>query len=211
MVRDWRLRKAIKNNEVVFKSLTNSFLLLGKKSLGTGAAAALETAMSSPNTKHDSSRAAANWDVNIGGSNPYGRQPNELAPKLYANQPGSNSGSRYKIGKRRDEGKNEAVMKSRKRRRYGYKKGGRGDASTAIVAENSWIYNQLNIGRPGKPAVHLFNPILGKYALYASRAFPGYTEVLASIQQRAVGSAKILALEEVQKMNAKIRQRGRIT
>jgi len=209
--RDWRQRLAARNNKTVFKSLTNSFNGLGKKTLGTGAAAALEAAMRKGITNHDSSRAAANWDVNIGGNNPYKRSTSELAPKYYASHrtEGAAIRSRYEIGERGDRGKNAGNMASRKRKRYGYTRAG-GDENVK-VREGSWIYNNLNIGKPGRPPVQLFNPIMGMIPPYAVRAFPGFDKFKTSVLSMIVSSAKPVVFEEVDRINKALRKnRGKI-
>ena len=208
-IRDWRQRLAIRSNQTVIKRLTNEFKKLGKRTLGIGAAAALEAAMTAPATKHDSSRAAANWDINIAGKNPYRRLNIQIAPKYYANhqEHGPREKRVYEIGKRGDKGKNAGNVRSRKRKRYGYLKGGKdGGGAKVKVAEGSWIFNNLEINKPGRKAVHLFNPIMGRIPDYAENAFPGYAEFRSNVLGRIIGSAKPDVFREVDRINAEIRR-----
>ena len=208
-MRDKRARTAIRRNETVFLRLTRSFNDLGKRVAGVGAAAALETVMTKgTGTIHDSSRAAANWDININNINPYRRPTDALSPKYYKDDPNSTDTTKYAIGNRGDGGKNAGAMMGRKRQRYGYTQAGGG--ADVKVKEGSWIFNQLQLGKPGMPAIHLFNPIAGRIPQYAINAFPGFEALYDSIQDRVVNSANLAAFEQIKKINYELRQRGKV-
>jgi hypothetical protein len=204
-LKDWRYKQAVRRNEVFFIRLTRAFQSLGKKTLATAAAASLEAAMEDDNTKHDSSRAAANWQLNVGNVNPYGVSPNEMHPKEYG---------RYGVGQRGDAGAQAAQVKSRKRQKYGYLKGGGG--ADVKVKERGWLWNAIGVGEKGTPGVHLFNPLLGAVkrrdgsgASYAENAFPGFVEADATKKAKIASTAVVV--ENIKELNAEIRRtKGRM-
>ena len=149
MARDWRYVKARRNTEVYFMRLSKWFDGLGKLGTATMAASALETAMRKREgeTKHDSSRAAANWDINVGGVNPYGRKTNKLDPKNYGEKG---------VGQKGDDGKNAGAVRSKKRQKYGYKY----NQGAPEPAPGGWLWDAIGVGKLGTKSVHLFNPIM---------------------------------------------------
>lgn len=185
------LNKAMENNSLYLKVITRMFLGLGKEALGVGAATLLDCATreraGGGTLNVDSGRAIANWDLQIGGTNPFGREQTVLDPPT----PMSKGGSKYAdsrafesgLGTRESHGvpAKDHVPKL-KAVAYGYTiKAGKTELETG-----GWIHTKLGIGvrvdqSPSQTkAVHLFNPILGAVVnkdgygrRYATNAFPG--------------------------------------
>ena len=102
-------------------------------------------------TKHDSSRAAANWNLSVSnvGLHPF------LNPTDYF-ETGDSWGQ---IGGRGDLGANAETVREYKMMYYGISK----SASSTLyqVDKGGRIFNQLGVGQEGYYRIDLFNPILG--------------------------------------------------
>jgi hypothetical protein len=197
---DRKVRAALRHNNTLFASLTNAVSGLGKKTLAAASAAALSGAMTNRNTKHDSSRAAANWDLEVGHSNPYGKSVSGgLNPSQYHDQ-------EFGVGGRGDQGSNQGQVAEIKAQRYGYS----GYGANTTVSENSWLYNALGVGQKGRPAVYLFNPV-STVKGYAENALTGAAQVASTLAPGAKAAGKIAAFEEARRISGLIRlKRGRL-
>ena len=102
-------------------------------------------------TKHDSSRAAANWKLSVSG---VGLHP-FLDPSDY-HEAGPSWGA---IGGRGDLGANAEAVMQYKMMYYGISK----SASSTLfeVDKGGRIFNQLGVGQQGNYRIDLFNPVLG--------------------------------------------------
>ena len=109
---------ATKHNQIVTANLKAAMYAVPKYLLGGMAATALDTAIRQ--TKHDSSRFAANWNLSIGNAPP----PNEGKPdpSAYA-QTGESYGT---IGERDAKGSHAMPVRMAKRRYYGYTNAAKG-------------------------------------------------------------------------------------
>jgi hypothetical protein len=140
-----RLRRAQKNNELFAANLKDGLKAMPKLVLGVTAATALDRAIRE--TKHDSSRAAANWDLSFGGSG----VRTSLSPSAYGERP---------AGQRGDRGTNENVVLAHKVMYYGYAPV---DGGSGLFEPEAGmrLYKSLRIGLSGEaPAVILFNPVM---------------------------------------------------
>lgn len=148
------LERAMRNNELFAMNLKQGLEAIPKKVLGVLAATALDRSIRK--TKHDSSRAAANWDLSIGG---YGLRQ-DLSPSSYK-QSGASWGS---IGERYDAGAFEATVLGAKALFYGYGESGKGGAGESVFLEpekGGRLASSLRIGQSGEaPSVYLFNPVM---------------------------------------------------
>ena len=188
---DPKLRTAIRHNRLLFENLTFAVRGMGKKVLGSAAGAALKTAMSTGNTVHDSSRAAANWDLQIGGANPYGRSESQLAPKKYGDPT-------YGIGERGWSGLMAGDVIMNKLGKYGC------NPQTGEMAEGGWVWNQLKIGQKGVVSVKLFNPVT-KYTEYGNNAIVGLSQLRTDVAGNAKAIAKIAAFKAVKEINKQLK------
>ena len=186
-------RRAIKNNQAIFQSLTREVQgYLGKKTAVGMAAGALVAAMET--TKHDSSRAAANWELNVGGSNPYGKGSGGLNPSEYFD-------GTYGIGGRNTGGVLEGQVIKFKLASYGV-------AENGEVAEGGWLYTKAGVGKLGTPAIKLWTPIT-TIPNYAKNALgDGYSALKTEVEKRARNGAKIAALEAAKEMIGRVRRSG---
>ena len=187
-----RLRTAVRRNETLFKSLKAEVPGLGKKVLGGMVAAALAEAMRN-GTKHDSSRAAANWDVNVGNANPYGRTTTELAPKEY-------NDTTYQIGTRGSDGNEANNAIAEKLHRYGC------DSKTnpETMLQGGWLWDALKIGKPGNVQAHLFNPVT-RLGPYGDNAIIGLEELRSSVKDKVRNGADLAAFKAVKDIAIKFR------
>ena len=185
-----RLRTAVRRNETLFKSLKAEVPGLGKKVLGGMVAAALAEAMRN-GTKHDSSRAAANWDVNVGGANPYGRSTTALAPKEY-------NDATYHIGTKGSGGSEAGGVIAEKLHWYGC------DSKNNTMLQGGWLWNALKIGQPGNIQAHLFNPVT-QYGPYGDNAIVGLTELRSSVAFKVRTGADLAAFKAVKDIAIKFR------
>jgi hypothetical protein len=149
------LERAMRNNELFAMNLKQGLEAIPKKVLGVLAATALDRSIRK--TKHDSSRAAANWDLSIGGTGI--RQA--LSPSSYK-QSGDSWGD---IGERYDAGDYENFVLAAKALFYGYGEPGvtaRGSESVFLEPEKGGrLASSLRIGQSGEaPSVYLFNPVM---------------------------------------------------
>lgn len=148
------LERAMRNNELFAMNLKQGLEAIPKKVLGVLAATALDRAIRK--TKHDSSRAAANWDLSIGGAGI--RQA--LSPSSYK----QSGGSWGDIGERYDAGSFEATVLGAKAMFYGYGEAGAGGGGESVFLEpekGGRIASSLRIGQSGEaPSVYLFNPVM---------------------------------------------------
>jgi hypothetical protein len=163
---------------------------MGKQLLGAFASEVLMEAILH-GTKHDSSRAAANWDLSLSGSGMH----TGLIPHDYGTNP---------IGKKGDEGAYKYITLEYKRMVYGIND--YGDFFTP--KEGGMLHTALGIGKSGSaPRVELFNPIMspnqerrqgwgedrGTGATYAFNAFFGGQpiQMLEVNAQSRIGNAFI--------------------
>jgi hypothetical protein len=196
---DKRVRSAIKNNNAVFLALTRQVQRLGKKTLAAMSAAALDGAMESDSTKHDSSRAAANWHLVVGGQTPYGSVSSGLNPSEYED-------ARFDIGKRGDEGKKKPDVINQKRHAYAYE----GSGTATRATQGGWLYDAIGVGKSGTPGVHLYNAVTTD-PKYARNALPGYAELKAEVDVAVRESGKLAAFEAAREISAAFRRGGKIT
>jgi hypothetical protein len=193
-----KIRKAMRENDVFFMSLTTFLNGLGKEALGVMAAGSLDRAVRmfpAGGTVHDTGRAALNWDLQVGGNNPTGRGSSELNPSEGL----APAGDKGKVSK-------DAVP-SIKAAAYGYSE------KDYSLADNGWLHQALMIGKPGRPAVYLFNPILSKVVYrdgsgrtYAENAFPGMEAAIAGLNEKATGEAAKFVLNQVRQFNTTFRK-----
>ena len=143
--------EALKNNGIFVANLSNDLRGLGKDVIGALAATSLLTAIDA--TKHDSSRAAANWDLAVSGRFPV---RTSLSPLRYLEH-GASFG---KIGTKHSAGQAARIVRFYKQTYYGLQ--------PVVGARNLWqvnrsgvLFNALGLGKQGTPRVELFNPIGG--------------------------------------------------
>ena len=184
-------RRAIeKKNEGFFQSMISAIHKSGKVVAGTMAAEALITAMN--NTKHDSSRAAANWEINVGGVNPVGHDPTVLNPEKYEDASAA-------IGTRHSEGAFKGRAIGRKKVRYGIK----GKAGQDVtLGENGWLWRALEIGLSReKPEIILWSALGdSKQVKYRKNAFPEGVDLKAIIAYSPVKTGlKKVAVDAIKK------------
>jgi len=142
---------ALRNNGIFVANLSNDLRGLGKDVIGALAATSLLTAIDA--TKHDSSRAAANWDIAVSGRLPI---RTNLVPLKYGER-----GDRFgKIGTKHSAGQAARIVRFYKQTYYGLQ--------PVVGARNLWqvnrngvLFNALGLGKQGTPMVELFNPIGG--------------------------------------------------
>jgi hypothetical protein len=187
-----RLRAATRRNETLFKSLKAEVQGLGKKVLGDMIAASLAEAMRN-GTKHDSSRAAANWDVQVGGANPYGRSTTELAPKEYHD-------TEYQIGGRGSGGSEKGGAIAEKLHRYGCDS----TSNPERMIQGGWLWSALKIGESGNIQAHLFNPVT-QYGPYGDNAIKGLEELRRSVAKKAKTGADLAAFRATKEIAKKLR------
>lgn len=152
------LMATIKANETYIHNLKQYLYGIPKKAAGVVAATLLHKAMDAENRKttvHDSSRAAANWNLVFGASPP----PAEWDPKTYNQHP---------AGGRGDSGLNASAVSEYKQGYYGYK----WDGKFAIPNEGGKIHSALRVGQSGAlPQIHLYNPIFTPQSDYTKHAW----------------------------------------
>ena len=192
------VRRAIKNNEAVFLALTRQVQGLGKKTLAAMAAAALDGAMESDSTVHDSSRAAANWHLVVGGQTPYGGRDPGLNPSDYED-------SRFGVGKRGDKGEKKSDVISQKRQAYGWD----GSGTATRATQGGWLYNAIGVGKSGTPGVHLYNAVTTN-PIYARHALPGYAGLKSEVDVAVRESGKLAAFEAAREISQSFRRGGKI-
>lgn len=145
----------IRENEMYIHNLKQYLYGIPKKAAGVVAATMLHKAMDREKTVHDSSRAAANWNLVFGSSPP----PAEWDPKVYNQHP---------IGDRGDNGKNAAAVMEYKQGYYGY----HWDGKFATPKEGGKIHSALRVGKGGSlPQIHLYNPIFTAQSDYTKNAW----------------------------------------
>jgi len=148
------LERAMRNNELFAMNLKQGLEAIPKKVLGVLAATALERAIRK--TKHDSSRAAANWDLAIGGVGiRYHLSPAEYKQSVEVGG---------QIGGRHYEGAYETSVLNAKATFYGYGEPSGVTAGDGVLLEPERglrLHSQLRIGQSGEaPSVYLFNPVM---------------------------------------------------
>lgn len=156
---------AVRQNEYYAQALSQGVLGLGKQVLARYAADALDLAVRE--TVHDSSRAAANWDLAFSGEG----LRDHLAPAEYGTPPIGYRGD----GKDGGKNGNVANVLAWKADYYGYQfsQGG------SVVAKNGTIGRAIKMCEWGTPPrVQLFNPIFSEEKRnYAKHAFKGYSQI----------------------------------
>jgi hypothetical protein len=182
----------VKKNSAYAEKLNTLLKGLPKKALAVYAATALDNAIR--HTKHDSSRAAANWNLEFGN----GGVPTTWNPSLYGTHP---------VGQRGSGGTYEMATIAYKANFYGYSAEGEFKVPTATGK----ISKMIGVGQKGTaPVVRLYNPIFSPESLtYAKHAFPyGAPDLTDAILSGAGGG---VALSKVSKefMPNYIRDLGR--
>jgi hypothetical protein len=155
------LKLAQKNNEMFAANLKESMRGMPKRALGIFSATVLDMAIEE--TKHDSSRFAANWELSFGTNNLRER----VAPSKYF----ETTQSAGTIGGRDFDGAAKDAVVAAKRVYYGY--GPAGSAAGAMsgglnqIAEGGRIHEWLNLGGnwlnrtlTNTPKVQLYNPLM---------------------------------------------------
>ena len=149
--RNAELIEALRNNGIYVANLTAALRGLPKDIAGALAATALMMAVDS--TKHDSSRAAANWDLAVSGKMAV---RTNLDPLMYGE-----SGDRFgRIGKKGTAGRAASLVRSYKKMFYGLRQVP-GMPGLWQAARGGILYEALGIGQAGTPRVDLYNPIAG--------------------------------------------------
>lgn len=150
------IQLALKNNEMYIANLKQGLQGVPRAVLATLAAASLEMAIKE--TKHDSSRFAANWDLGFSSQGPALRpQP---APEKYEGATES-AGS---IGKRGAKGGKRKAVLAAKANYYGYKPGANGiplvNPEGRLASWIGIVQNRTTTTAPPRtiPRVELFNP-----------------------------------------------------
>ena len=172
---------AIKHNTSLFDRLRKAVVGEAPKFAAVASAAALYSAMNEY-TVHDSSKAAANWDLQVNGSNPYGKSTSQIEPGAYADKVPSYS-STYGIGNRGDSGVNAEAVINIKAHKYGFVAGG---SNVVTLAKGGWLFNSVKGNK--NSIIYLFNPI-GKYGPYRHSAIPDFSSFAAQLEAMALKSA----------------------
>jgi hypothetical protein len=193
------VKLALKNNEMYIANLKAGLKDVPRNVLGALAASALEMAIKE--TKHDSSRFAANWDISVGGVGLRGN----MAQRDYGE-----SGERFgSIGEKNSKGDHYNAVQKAKSLYYGYTTGP--EVGVNLLTPNGMLWDALKMGRkagvgspPGAiPRVELFNPITsadygrpdGAGHTYAFNALKGggQSQMMAGAQSVAdrVGNAMV--------------------
>lgn len=155
------------DNKLFLMNFSAALKGAGKLALGVAAAEGLHMAITEA-TKHDSSRAAANWDLGFRGNV---RQT--LQPARYGENP---------AGFRGDEGMNKERVWAYKTMVYGIEKKSTNFGRWWAPIEGQRLWSELGIGQlGGTPRVDLYNPLLGNVVAradgqgrtYAYNAFGG--------------------------------------
>jgi hypothetical protein len=204
------IKRKDKESETAFYKMTTFLFGLGKEALAEMAAASLDLAVKPQpegGTKHDSGRAAANWDLLIGGGNPFSRSTSQLDPDV-------TPAAAYGVGERGSKGAVSAsAVPKIKAAAYGYTVSG----NQVAVTNGGWLHQAIGVGKPGTPQVALFNPILfaikapdGSGKTYAENAFPGLDAAMSSIDKKAGEAASVFVLYKVAEFNREFRK-GAIT
>lgn len=170
---------ALKNNQAFAVKLNESVRFLPKKVLGYYAATAINSAIDEKVTKHDSSRAAANWNLSFGNTIP----PSVWDPKEYEQ---SFNASGETIGTRGAAGTFAETVKRVKSAYYGYVPEGKFQRPVP----NGLIHTSLRIGKFAvAPVVYLYNPILSTGSSnYADNAWPGSSDFTSG---QAIGISEL--------------------
>jgi hypothetical protein len=134
-----------------------------KQVMGTAIAYALHKAVLA--TYHDSSRAAANWNIAFGGTAP----AQTWYPDEYL-ETGSNFGSIGEKGSKRGESGGDYAIAGYKSFYYGYEADG---GSGVTLSKGGRIWKELGIGEfKTPPKVIIYNPIFDPaFGPYPTRAF----------------------------------------
>lgn len=169
-----------RRNQQYSDKLSALFIGLPRRALATAAATALHRAISE--TRHDSSRAGANWDLAIG----TGSVPTEWNPAEYR-QPMTRGGqSSPAIGTRYDAGRHRTMVLEYKAAFYGYQPGPGGlqipidggrlsrllDVQPASAGFLSRSFSAIKHFISLTPEVRLYNPIYSaRWGMYPVSAF----------------------------------------
>ena len=206
------LRSAEKHNEVFFNQLLHDLGGFGKEITAVGAASALDVAVTSAalggGTKYDSGRAAANWDLEVGGKTRRSGSTGELTPAKYGE-------SYHGVGRRGSGGVPSASkIPSIKALQYGYQT--TMGQSPVDIEPNRWLWNAIGIGQPGRVAVSIYNPIM--YALrrpdgfgrtYAQNAMPDLPskdDFVRLTRTTVLMAGQQFVYEKIKKMNERVRK-----
>ena len=143
------IREAMAKNGIFVANLSASLRSVPKYVTAALAANSLVNVILA--TKHDSSRAAANWNLSVSGVGLH-----TFLDPAYYHEAGESWGT---IGGRGDLGANEETVLRYKMMYYGISK----SASSTLfeVDKGGRIFNQLGVGQQGNYRIDLFNPILG--------------------------------------------------
>jgi hypothetical protein len=149
---------ALDKNEVFVANLTSALYEIPKRLVGALAATTLTKAIYA--TKHDSSRAGANWDLALFGEN----IRHTLSPSVYE-QP---LGFGMAIGKKGSMGANTEYVVFYKHMFYGIDNGAGGWQEPF---KGGLLYDAIGIGnRTSIPKIELYNPIIGANPATARRS-----------------------------------------
>jgi hypothetical protein len=140
----------LKENGIYVANITAAIKSVPKYVLGALAANALLQVISM-GTKHDSSRAAANWDLAISS---YAPVRTYLHPLAY----GESSPTFGRIGEKGSAGEFKGQVLRYKQTFYGI---GPVPGGVYQAKPGGLLYNAMGIGKQGTPRVDLFNPIAG--------------------------------------------------
>ncbi len=150
---------ALDQNGVFVANLTTELYQIPKRLVGALAATTLTKAIYA--TKHDSSRAGANWDLALFGES----IRNNLSPSVY----GQELGSGMSIGKKGDMGSNTEYVVFYKHMFYGI--------DNSVVKgwqepfKGGLLYDAIGTHDRGTiPKIELYNPILGENSRTARRS-----------------------------------------
>jgi hypothetical protein len=205
-------RRAEKNNEVFLNRLIHDVGGFGKEILAIGAASALDVAVTSApkgGTKYDSGRAAANWDLMVGGKTRRNGKTSELSPAYYDNSRFKGVGQRksHGIPARKDIPKIKALN-------YGYEST-MGTGPVKLVP-GKWLWDTIGIGEPGTKSVAIFNPLMfaikrvdGFGRTYAQNAFPDLpskSDFVRLSRTTILMAGQAFVYEKIRKMNERVRK-----
>lgn len=162
----------MQNNQAYSAKLNTLLKGLPKRVLGVYAATALHNAQQLSVTKHDSSRAAANWNLQVGNS----PIPQHLDPGAYGTSP---------IGQRGDAGSHAKRVMDYKRQFWNYYK----RHGAMIPKKGGVLWSAIGVGKAGTaPVVRLYNPVFSlKFDHYAKNAFVGAPGEVSEMIKRASG------------------------
>lgn len=160
---------AIKHNTNLFDRMRKAVVGESAKLAAVASAATLYSAMDAY-TVHDTSNAAAHWDLQINGSTPSGSRPDQIPSSPHG------VGPRYSAGAYKED----AIAK--KAQRYGFNPVG--GSKVVEVPKGSWLFNAV---KGSNPQISLFNPV-GGIPRYKDNAFPDIASFTSQVRAMALGA-----------------------